>query len=65
MNYRIYWFFRNLSALILNILIIPIYFALYFLEALYDGFRITFNANGSEILDYPWQNEWPFFREDE
>lgn len=65
MSDRAYWFGRNLSSLILNVLIMPIYMAMFVAEAVFDGIRITLLCNGSEELSFPWENEWPFFRGDE
>lgn len=61
---KLYWFARNGSALLANLITMPLYLVLFVLEAIRDGLVATFEADGSTQLDYPWQCEWPFFRED-
>jgi len=62
---RAYWFFRNLAAFILNTITFPFYLVMFVLETFWDGLRIVFTTNGSEVLQYPWEIEWPFFRKED
>ena len=54
MNWRIYWFLRNLSALILSILVSP--FSFLFLLA--KEFKTLCVTDGSELICYPWEYDW-------
>ena len=63
MNDKLYWILRNGSSFILNLLVLPVFLVMFALEAIWDGLRAVFTADGSEELSYPWQLEWPFFRE--
>lgn len=53
-NWRLYWFLKNLSAFILtSICIIP--FTLYWWIRMAKTLFIT---NGSETIGYPWEMDW-------
>jgi hypothetical protein len=60
---KLYWFKRNLAATILNILVCPIYYTLMIVEDLYFAFNATVKADGSTEVSFPWEHEWPLFRE--
>lgn len=62
---KTFWFFRNLSATVLYIIVAPVIFLLSFVENIYGGVRATLRADGSMIFDYPWQIEWPLFRRED
>ncbi len=60
---KLYWFWRNGSATICGTVVMPIYFFMFALEALRDGIKATIEADGSTEIQYPWEFEWPLFRE--
>ncbi len=54
MNWRLYWFLRNLSAFIL---LIPCSLVSYSWGWIKTA-RIIFITDGSETISYPWEIDW-------
>lgn len=65
MSDRFYWFQRNALAFLANIIVAPVYIIMFIFEALYDGVRYTLRCDGSTVLHWPWEMEWPFMRDEE
>lgn len=65
MKEKIYWFIYNGSRFLTNLIVSPIYISLFFIEAIYDGIKYTLECDGSTPLLWPWEMEWPFFREED
>lgn len=62
MGNRLYWFFRNVSAIFLRMLLSPILLAKWF----YFAMKTAFTSDGSEYFLYPWEKGfWSDGDEDE
>lgn len=65
MSDRMFWFLRNLGALLCWLLVLPIYTAMDALETITFAVWLTIKSDGSETLEWPWDYRWPFFRGDD
>lgn len=54
----LYWIWRNGSATVLCILIGPFWLLQTQAMNIWEGVVATFEANGSTIINYPWEWNW-------
>lgn len=57
---RLYWFSRNLAALISIVCFMPIYIPIWLIWTAIELSRIVLVSNGSETLNWPWKFKYPW-----
>lgn len=57
-NWRVYWFFRNMSALVLCYPCYIVHIPYIMIQELVNELWHALKCNGSMTIDYPWQWNW-------